>query len=65
MGLAAMLLTGCLQAAPRMRLWAIRMRSSGEDNLTVLPLVNYLLVFLLISTVLAGDTDDTGVTGVK
>ena len=65
MGLAAMLLDCCLQADPRMRLWAIRMRSSEEDDLTVPPLVNYLLAFLLISTVFAGDTDDISVTGAK
>ena len=41
------------------------MRSSEEDDLTVPPLVNYLLVFLLISTVFAGDTDDINITGVK
>ena len=56
----------CCWAAPRMRLLGIRMRLIEEENyLTFLPLVYFLLVFLLISTVFAGDTDATDVMVVK
>ena len=49
-----------------MRLLGIRMRLIEEENyLTFLPLVYFLLVFLLISTVFAGDTDATDVMVVK